>query len=317
MPRKYRKPPKKKKNHQAKIRILALSVAVLAVFDFMIWHDVLADESPRRTAQGSLAPSVRVKVSATDSAPGQVISAPIDPVSEDGAHLGAVRSGSDFGPGEADVIAPVTDANAAPPTLAPVADASAAQTTLAPAPATTQTTPPSPPPPVSAPEVEPVPSPDVPVTHETAVSVPVRIRIPRIAVDAVIKRMALATDGSMEVPKRPADTGWYGLGPRPGEQGSAVIAGHVSWLYGATAVFTDLRRLTPGDTITVLDDKGGVTTFVVRESRIYAAAADATEIFSSSDGKSRLNLVTCDGEWDKSVKQYTERLVVFADRVME
>lgn len=307
MPRKYRKPPKKK-NYRAKIRVLALSVAVLAVFDVLIWHDVLTNESPRQVVQGSLAPAGRIKAAASDSAPVQVIAAPTDTASEDGTHLGAVRSGSDFGPGEADIVTPVTDGSAAP-------------TTVATAPVAIQT-PPSPTPTVPAPatpppDVAPEPPPDAPTAQETAVSAPVRIRIPRIAVDAAIKRMALATDGSMEVPKRPADTGWYGLGPRPGESGSAVIAGHVSWLYGATAVFADLRRLQPGDVITVLDDKGGVVSFIVRESRVYDAAADATEIFSSSDGKSHLNLVTCEGEWDKSVKQYTERLVVFADRVTE
>lgn len=159
--------------------------------------------------------------------------------------------------------------------------------------------------------------PVLPIITEPAaasIGVPVRITIPSIAVDAAIEQVALTTDGSMDVPKDPLNTGWYELGPRPGETGSATIAGHVNWLHGATAVFRDLHKVKPEDTITVLDDSGAVISFVVREIRKYDAAADAMDVFSSHDGKAHLNLITCDGVWDRSTKQYSERLVVFADK---
>lgn len=143
---------------------------------------------------------------------------------------------------------------------------------------------------------------------------PVRIAIPSIAVDAIVERVTLATDGSMGVPGDPGDAGWYALGPRPGESGSATIAGHVAWYGGATAVFSDLHRVAPGDTIVVENNDGTEVTFVVRETRTYAADADAREVFVSADGISHLNLITCVGEWDQEAKQYAERLVVFADR---
>jgi len=144
--------------------------------------------------------------------------------------------------------------------------------------------------------------------------VPVHIEIPSIAVDAAIERVALAKDGSMDVPKRPLDTAWYEPGPRPGEAGSAAIAGHVDDIHGAAAVFADLHKVEPGDTIVVRDDKGTSTSFVVRESRKYDASADATAVFTSNDGKAHLNLITCDGTWDKRAKTYSKRLVVFADK---
>jgi len=152
--------------------------------------------------------------------------------------------------------------------------------------------------------------------HENT-GAPVRITIPSIVVDAVVEKVTLAADGSMGVPKRPDDVAWYALGPRPGETGSAIIAGHVDSMYGDAAVFADLHKLKAGDKITVEDDRGGVISFVVRESRKYDAAADATNVFSSNDGKAHVNLITCSGTWDKSARQYTERLVVFADREME
>lgn len=142
---------------------------------------------------------------------------------------------------------------------------------------------------------------------------PVRIIVSSIALDAEIKKVALTTDGSMDVPQDPLDAGWYELGPRPGETGSAVIDGHVNWSYGSTGVFADLHKLKPDDLVTVQDDTGKYIHFVVREIRNYDAAADATDIFSSNDGNAHLNLITCSGAWDRSAGQYSERLVVFTE----
>lgn len=154
-------------------------------------------------------------------------------------------------------------------------------------------------------------------TVQERVGVPVRIRIPSIAVDAEIESVTLTKDGAMGVPKEPLNAAWFSLGPRPGETGSATIDGHVDWTHGTRAVFADLRKLKTGDTITVQDEKGADVSFVVRGSRKYDAAADATEAFVSNDDKSHLNIITCDGAWDKNAKQYTQRLVVFADRQTE
>ena len=74
------------------------------------------------------------------------------------------------------------------------------------------------------------------------------------------------------------------------------------------------RTLQRGDEIEIEDDAGTVVSFVVRESRTYDAAADATDVFVSDDGIAHLNLITCGGTWDKRAGQYPERLVVFADR---
>lgn len=146
------------------------------------------------------------------------------------------------------------------------------------------------------------------------VGVPRRIVIPSIAVDAAVEEVALTEDGAMDVPARPIDTAWYGLGPRPGEPGNAAIAGHVDDEKGADAVFADLHKVKVGDRILVHDDEGATTAFVVRESRRYDADDEAREVFASNDGFSRLSVITCDGPWDKRAGQYAKRLVVFADK---
>lgn len=144
------------------------------------------------------------------------------------------------------------------------------------------------------------------------VELPMRLQISRIGVDAPIQNVGLAADGSMDVPKNPFNTGWYELGSRPGEIGSAVITGHVDSLTGDPAVFADLDKLTIGDIITI-ENEGVSLSFRVREIRIYPAQADATEVFISTDGKAHLNLITCNGTWDTDTNQYTDRLVIFTD----
>jgi sortase A len=144
---------------------------------------------------------------------------------------------------------------------------------------------------------------------------PVRIKIPAIDVDADIDYVGVTPDGKMDITKDPEDAAWYEPGTRPGEIGSAVIAGHYgTWADGQGSVFDLLHTLEEGDKIYVEDEEGRETTFVVRESRRYDPDADATDVFTSDDGKAHLNLVTCEGEWNTEAERYSKRLVVFADK---
>lgn len=149
------------------------------------------------------------------------------------------------------------------------------------------------------------------VADKVSPGLPSRLTIPAINVNAVIQFVGVTVKGTMEVPTNTTDVGWFKLGPRPGEIGSAVIAGHVDGKSGEDAVFTNLYKLKVGDKLYVEDDKGTSITFVVRESHAYNPGF-AEEVFSSNDN-AHLNLVTCDGVWDGVKKSYSKRLVVFAD----
>ncbi len=152
-------------------------------------------------------------------------------------------------------------------------------------------------------------------TQEQIISgVPMRLRIPGINVDSGIENVGLAPDGAMDVPKNRDNVGWFNLGSRPGENGAAVMAGHYGRKDGKGSVFDNLYKLRKGDKVYVKDDSGAIISFVVRESRRYDPKADVPEVFSSNDGKSHLNLITCEGVWDAVSKSYSERLVVFTDR---
>lgn len=146
------------------------------------------------------------------------------------------------------------------------------------------------------------------------VGIPALIRIPRLALVAAVEKVALTADGSMAVPKRLFNAGWYDLGPRPGESGSAVIDGHVNGPQGAVGVFAGLHELEVGDRLIVEDERGASVTFTVGKIMRYNHDTDATPVFSSDDGLAHLNLITCDGEWDRQSGQYAQRLVVFANR---
>lgn len=150
--------------------------------------------------------------------------------------------------------------------------------------------------------------------EEVKPGLPVRLRIPRIGVDAVIGPVGLTAEGDLGTPTSPVSTGWYNGGPRPGEVGSSVIDGHYGMANDKPAVFDSLNALQVGDKIQVEDEKGVVTTFIVTGSRLYSTEEDATAVFRTSDGKARLNLITCQGVWNAGQSNYETRLVVFSVR---
>lgn len=143
---------------------------------------------------------------------------------------------------------------------------------------------------------------------------PVRLKIPKINADAAVEYVGLTSTGAMDVPKGPADVAWFNLGTTPGDIGSAVMAGHYGWKNNIPAVFDNLNKLQKGDKIYVENAKGETITFVVREFKTYDQNADASDVFSSNDGKSHLNLITCEGIWNEAKKGRPYRLVVFTDR---
>lgn len=155
------------------------------------------------------------------------------------------------------------------------------------------------------------------LSAETSGGIPIRLKIPSINVDAALESVGLTGEGRVDVPKDLVNAAWFNQGPRPGEKGSAVIDGHFGSKNGVPAVFRNLSALQKGDKIYVEDEDGTTTTFVVRELRTYDPDAETSDVFGSNDGKAHLNLITCEGTWDKTEKTFSDRLVVFTDAVVE
>lgn len=153
------------------------------------------------------------------------------------------------------------------------------------------------------------------VTNEVNIGIPLHLNIPSIKVDALVESVGLTSDGLMDVPQKPDDVAWFNLGPHPGETGSSVIDGHSGYKNNQPVVFDNLSKLKKGDKIYVEDNTGVTTTFLVREIRDYNPNGNDSDVFSSNDGLSHLNLITCSGAWNATDKTHSLRLVVFTDKI--
>lgn len=151
---------------------------------------------------------------------------------------------------------------------------------------------------------------------EIPVGIPILLRIPAIKLSARIESVWIKLNGAMGTPVLPSNVGWYSPWIRPGETGSAVIAGHLDDQKGRPAAFAHLQKLIIWDTVFVQDNLGAEHAFVVRQVKQYASDENADEVFATSKWQ-HLNLITCAGSWDVSRKIYTKRLVIFAERVLE
>ncbi|SBT41067.1 class F sortase [Micromonospora auratinigra] len=144
-------------------------------------------------------------------------------------------------------------------------------------------------------------------------SEPVRITIPRIGVDADLVPIATDGRGSLEVPPldHPELAGWYRPGPSPGEAGNAVVVGHVDSQRGP-AVFFELGRLRPGDTVRVTRADGRTAAFTVDGVGAYPKSRFPTERVYGAGADARLRLITCGGRFDPRTGNYPDNIVVFA-----
>ena len=163
---------------------------------------------------------------------------------------------------------------------------------------------------------DPEPAPEDAIVREyqagKAVSLPVRLRIPALGVAAAIQKVGVNDAGNMRAPSNFSDVSWYAPGTVPGQEGSAVIAGHLDNGLGLPGVFRRLSDLTAGDEIYLESEDGTTLRFVVSGSASYRYDEVPTDIiFNRVDG-ARLNLITCDGDFLPLRRTYDERFVVFA-----
>jgi sortase A len=148
---------------------------------------------------------------------------------------------------------------------------------------------------------------------KTALSTPKRLIIQKIDVDAAIESVGQDEKGNMDVPKKDENVGWYELGYKPGDEGSAVMAGHFDTRTGAPAVFYNISKLQPGDTIEVVDENDNSLTYSVTDTATYDFDKVPLQKIFATKGKKALNLITCEGVFDRESKNYSKRLVVYAE----
>lgn len=142
-------------------------------------------------------------------------------------------------------------------------------------------------------------------------SVPLRVQIPAIAVNTTLMSLGLKADRTLQVPPSGFPAGWYTGAVTPGEVGPAIIVGHIDW--NGPAVFTRLRDLQAGDTITVLRADGTKPRFRVIKVAQYPKDTFPTALVYGNTATPTLRLITCGGAFNTKTGHYDANTVVFAD----
>ncbi|MFJ3880451.1 class F sortase [Streptomyces sp. NPDC090077] len=145
-------------------------------------------------------------------------------------------------------------------------------------------------------------------------SVPDRIKIPGIKVDAPLDTVGLDAQGVMQEPDfaKPDDAAWYKDGPTPGEAGAAAIVGHMDTPQAPEAVFYNLKTLKQGQEIEVHRTDGTTAVFAVDAVDTFKKDAFPTgKVYGDTRGKAELRLITCGGDLTAD-RHWDSNVVVFA-----
>ncbi|MGW1771004.1 class F sortase [Streptomyces sp. NPDC002104] len=156
------------------------------------------------------------------------------------------------------------------------------------------------------------PPPDVEALDHSSVQ---RIRIPSISVDAPVMTVGLDAQGWIDAPP-PQDknlAGWYLNGISPGQQGSAVIVGHVDNAQGP-AVFYGLGSVQKGSRIEVARYDGRTAVFEVYGVEVFSKSTFPGSRVYGDTGQPELRVITCGGGYSKG-RGYDGNVVVFARMV--
>jgi sortase (surface protein transpeptidase) len=151
-------------------------------------------------------------------------------------------------------------------------------------------------------------------TTRRQMPIPVRISIPAIGVDARVIPLGLNRDRTIQVPKDFADTGWFKPGPEPGEQGAAVVVGHLA-SRSAPGVFQRVRELRPGAVITIhLQDRSTVRFVADSMIRVPKNRFPTKRVYARTS-QPTLRLITCAGKLNPTTGRHPDNYIVFASIV--
>jgi LPXTG-site transpeptidase (sortase) family protein len=132
-----------------------------------------------------------------------------------------------------------------------------------------------------------------------------RLSIPAIGVNAGIIAVGVTRTGHLAIGGSVRDVYRWRSGVLPGQQGSAVLAGH-TWSKGP-GVFDDLGRLRPGNLVVIGTNRFEVT----RVRKVTGMSRQAVAELFSDRGKPRLVLITC-GDRNDLTGVYRTRIIVNA-----
>ncbi|GFN02280.1 hypothetical protein Smic_08360 [Streptomyces microflavus] len=126
-----------------------------------------------------------------------------------------------------------------------------------------------------------------------------------------IDKVTRATDGSVGMPPDPDHAGWYTGSATPGENGNAIVVGHLDSRSGPAA-FYGLGALRKGSRIMITRRDGSTAHFSVTAMKTWAKDDFPSSRVYGPTMTPTLTLITCAG-WDDERDTYRSNLVLTAE----
>ncbi len=142
---------------------------------------------------------------------------------------------------------------------------------------------------------------------------PVRLAVPARGVDTAVDPVGVEPDGQMTIPADVGRVGWYRFGPAPGDDGSAVIAGHVDDREQGLGAMAPLRDAAVGDEVVVTDAAGTAGRWRVVSREVIEKQVLPLDRLFAREGPPRLTLITCGGPFLAEFGSYRDNVVVVAE----
>ena len=157
-----------------------------------------------------------------------------------------------------------------------------------------------------------------PVVHYPTSDAPLaKLVIPAIEIDqATVPGLVDPKTNQMIAPNQPFDIAYYNFSARPG-RGNAVFAGHLDYIHVGAAALWRLRDIRPGDEVDLQLADGIRLRYQVTMNKLLDPTATSSwgSVLGQQGAPDEVTVVTCDGEFDSSTHEYSERRVVQAIRI--
>lgn len=175
---------------------------------------------------------------------------------------------------------------------------------------------PSPAPPLATVDGTEVPSQSAGIQPVRDAVPPVRVQIIGSNVDIPVEPVGVQDDGLMQLPKDIRTAGWYRYGPDPESPlGSTVISAHVDSFDQGIGPFAYLKEVSPGAEVVVTTADGTDHRYTVESvGKVSKEELPIDQIFDRA-GLPRLVLITCGGQFDRNILNYTDNVVLIANPV--
>lgn len=134
---------------------------------------------------------------------------------------------------------------------------------------------------------------------------------------SIVKLGVVGANRALGAPDNPDVVGWWKDGPKPGEPGNVLLAGHRDYTDRkrnvGTAVAWFLPNTQPGDFIILRDNAARMDyLYTVREATSLPWDSPDGAAYLESSTTPILTFVTCEGSFDKENFNYSNRRVVVA-----